>query len=233
MRPSALVRTTFLASVAVFGLPLFSGAASASHSTPRCPVGGHRVVAVRSPRIVVTRVTFDRRATPAQRFWCAEWLPSGRTTVLATGEGPTTLTACVSFDTCAFAAQVTVAGRYVAYIYREPDQHYDDGIDSISEFNARDGTMVVKSVNDLSLYASESRGGGIIKLVLNTRGDVAWIVDNPVDPAPAGSSAVYEHRPGQRTLVLDTASLGAISRLAITATTITWIDDGVPHSISS
>jgi hypothetical protein len=187
----------------------------------------------RSPRIVVTRVTFDRRATPAQRFWCAEWLPSGRTTVLDTGEGPTTLTACVGFDVCAFAAQVTIAGRYVAYIYREPDPHYDDGIDSIGEFDARAGIMVVNGVTDVSLSAGESRGGGIVRLALNTRGDAAWIVNNPLDPAPAGSSAVYEHRPGQTTLTLDTSSLGAVSVLAITATTVTWIDDGVPHSVSS
>lgn len=46
-------------------------------------------------------------------------------------------------------------------------------------------------------------------------------------------SGPAEHRPGQRTVVLDTASLGAISRLAITATTVTWTDDGVPHSVSS
>ena len=61
-----------------------------------------------------------------------------------------------------------------------------------------------------------------------------------------------KHAPGQRSLFTSfravrgaayantivilyvvTASLGAISRLAITATTVTWIDDGVPHSVTS
>ncbi len=224
----------------MFGLLLFGGAAWASHSRPRCPIGGHRVVVAWSPRIVVTRITFDRPDAPGQRFWCADWLPSGRTMVLDSGEGPTTLAACVNFDACAFAAQVHIAGDYVAYIYREPDPHYNMGIDSISEFTARAGTRVVNANNDPSLYTGETwygtgQGvfGGIVKLALNVRGDVAWIVGDVPGLGTADASAVYEHRPGQRTVVLDTASLGAISRLAITTTTVTWTDGRVPHSVSS
>lgn len=241
MRASALAAATLLAAVAVFALPAFSGAASASHSATRCPVGGDRLVVARSSRIVVARVSVDRR-DGAQRFWCAEWLPTGRTTVVVTGEGPTTLAACVGFDACQFAAQVHVAGDYVACIDREPDPHYDMGIDSISEFNARAGTMVVNANNDYSLYTRETQYpepnghlalAGITKLALNTRGDVAWIVSSLPDAMSPGSSAVYEHRPGQSTLTLDTSSPGLIGTLAITATTVTWIDDGVLHSVSS
>ena len=227
VRAAGPARTTLLASVAVFGLLLFSASASADRSGRGCSVGGLRVVVARSPRIVVTRITFDRPDAPGQRFWCADWLASGRTMVLDSGEGPATLAACVGLDPCAFAAQVHVAGDYVAFIYREPDPQYNMGIDSVSEVNVRAGTIVVNANNDPSLYTDEAWNGtgqafdGIIKLVVNTHGDVAWIVTSLPDSASDGSSAVYEHRPGQSTVVLDTASLGAISRLAITATTVT------------
>jgi len=69
----------------------------------------------------------------------ADWLASGRTTKLDDGlrrHDPGQLRA-----RCAFAAQIQVAGRYVAHIYRSLD-HYGMGVDSVSEFDARSGTMV-------------------------------------------------------------------------------------------
>ncbi len=147
---------------------------------------------------------------------------------LADGHGGTTPMKC-GFG-CTFAAQIQIAGRYVAYIYREWD-HYDGGVDSISEFDALSGRMVVNAGADSSLYDTQ---GCIVKIVLNSRGEVAWLVNTAPGSGCIASTGVYEHRPGQPTLTLDTAtSPGAIGQLAITDGAVSWIDDGVLHSVDS
>jgi hypothetical protein len=157
----------------------------------------------------------------------ADWLPTGRTTKLDDGYGGTTPANCRRG--CTFAAQIQAAGRYVAYIYRSLD-HYSMGVDSISEFDARSGTIVVNADADGSLSDTQLC---IVKLVLNSHGDVAWLINNGPGLGCVASTGVYEHRPGQPTLTLDTAGPGSIGQLPITDSTVSWIDDGVPHSVDS
>jgi hypothetical protein len=215
------------ASCAVLALVPFSGGASASQFLRRCTGGGQRVVVARSPQTVVTRITSTGSSAGPQRLWCADWLPTGRTTKLDDGYGGTTPANCRRG--CTFAAQIQTAGRYVAYIYRSLD-HYSMGVDSISEFDARSGTIVVNADADGSLSDTQLC---IVKLVLNSHGDVAWLINNGPGLGCVASTGVYEHRPGQPTLTLDTAGPGSIGQLPITDSTVSWIDDGVPHSVDS
>ena len=215
------------ATCAVVALLPVSGGASASQLPRGCPGRGQRVIVARSSQVVVTRITSTGSGGVRQRLWCAGWLSTGRTTKLGDGYGGTTPANCGRG--CAFAAQVQIAGRYVAYIDRSLD-HYSMGVDSISEFDARSGTMVVNANADGSLYDTQLC---IVKLVLNSRGDVAWLINNGPGLGCDASTGVYEHRPGQPTLALATASPGPIGQLAITDSTVSWLDDGVPHSVDS
>lgn len=213
---------------ALAALVTFSGGASATQLPGGCSAVGQRVVVARSPWVVVSRITPPTRSGDGrQRLWCADWLPTGRTTELDDGYGATTPTRCGLG--CAFAGQVHIAGRYVAYIYREWD-HYDSGLDSISEFDARSGRMIVNPDTDQSLSDAQAC---IVKLVLNSRGDVAWLINTAPGSGCVVASGVYEHRPGQATLTLDTSGSGAIAQLAITDGTVSWIDGGVPHRVDS
>ena len=227
MRALSAVAGGSAVACAVVALVTFGGGAAASQVPRGCARSGQRLVVARSPRIVVTRITSAGSGDGPQRLWCADWLPKRRTTKLDDGFGGTTLTGCGY--SCAFVAQIQLAGRYIAYIYREGD-HYGTGVDSISEFDAVSGLMVVNANSDNSLYDTQ---GCIVKLVLNGRGDVAWLINNAPGYGCAYSTGVYEHRPGQPTLTLDTTSSGPIGQLAITDRTVSWIDAGVLHRVDS
>jgi hypothetical protein len=91
--------------------------------------------------------------------------------------------------------------------------------------------MVVNAEADGSL--SDTQLCIVIKLVLIRHGDVAWLINNGPGLGCVASTGVYEHRPGQPTLTLDTACPGPIGKLAITDRTVSRIDYGVPHSVDS
>jgi hypothetical protein len=211
---------------ALAALAAFSGGAAAGQSPRGCAAAGQRVIVARSPRVVVSRITRVRSDGP-ERVWCADWVASGRTTKLDDGYGGTTPQTC-GFG-CDFAAQLQIAGRYVAYIYREWD-HYDSGTDSIAEFDAQSGRMVVNAVSDNSLYDTQAC---VVKLVLNSRGDVAWLINDAPGFGCVAATGVYEHRPGQPTLTLDTTVQGAVGQLAISDSSLSWIADGVAHRVAS
>jgi hypothetical protein len=94
---------------------------------------------------------------------------------------------------------------------------------------------VIDATRDPSLYTIEDLGstvngryvfGGITELAINNKGDVAWIV------AFAKSSAIYEHNLHVHTRRLDAAGGYAISRLAMTAKTVSWTDQGLWRTAS-
>ncbi len=143
-----------------------SAAARRQASSPRVHRPGAALVVARSPgRRHADHVNgLGRRAPPAVVRRLAR---DGRTTKLDDGYGGTTPANCGRG--CAFAAQIQIAGRYVAYIYRSLDTTAWASTRSASSTLARDDGRERNA--DGSLYDSQLC---IVKLVLNSRGDVAW-----------------------------------------------------------